>query len=164
MAFEVTGAFLWTIDTGAMGPRVRGDDTECVAPYRLFAHALEYAARSFGPRPAAMPSSRHSWMRRLNDFCRTRGVFRCDVGVSPICGIFGIAMLGGGGGGGGGGRKFGSGAVGSCASAGSAPESDATRTAASRPASVALLFAIAEFRAELLTLRRPAGPSRRARP
>src|SRR5262245_57379094 len=98
-------------------------------------------------------------MRRLNDFCRTSGAFRCEVGVSPIFGIFGIARLGGGGGGGGGGSRFGSGAVGSCANAGT--------TLSDRMNAATANFerlCIANLPTYLLTLRRPAGPSRRARP
>src|SRR5689334_17273524 len=58
----------------------------------------------------------HSWTRLSNDRCRSTGA-RCDLGVSSILGILGIAILGGGGGGGGGGSRFGSGIVGSCANA-----------------------------------------------
>src|SRR4051794_19964344 len=56
-----------------------------------------------------------------------------EVGISSICGTFGISIFGGGGGGGGGGRIFGGGDVRSCAfaicAAGTPAAIDSIRTA-----------------------------------
>jgi hypothetical protein len=65
------------------------------------AQEREYAARSFGPSPAAAASSRQVLILSLKEG-RGAGAEFCRIGAS-ICGTTGTAILGGGGGAGGGG-------------------------------------------------------------
>jgi hypothetical protein len=66
------------------------------------AQEREYAARAFGPSPAAAPSSRHLLIRSLNEPRGEASTLGGD-GSASICGTVGTSIFGGGGGAGGGG-------------------------------------------------------------
>ena len=99
--------------------------TEKSLDHRL-AQEREYAARSFGPRPAAAPSSRQVLIRSLKEG-RGAGAKVWRSGAS-ICGTTGGSILGGGSGGGGGGLNWDAPGGSICAEAAS-PKASAATTA-----------------------------------